>query len=131
MSRRLRFTQEQVINALTKCYGLKAPAARALHCSRHTVTRYIERFPAIKEAQEDAIEGALDLAQSKLVDLVEKENFWAIRYLLSTLGKSRGFTTRQETVHVGYDMEEIRWQVREERHQQFLEDIRRVYGEED
>ena len=62
---------------------------------------------------------------------VEKENFWAIRYLLSTLGKSRGFTTRQETVHVGYDMEEIRWQVREERHQQFLEDIRRVYGEED
>jgi len=123
MSGRPRYTQQQVIDALVQAGGLKEPAARALHCNRMTVTRYIERYPAIKEAHEDALQGSLDVAQSKLMILVEREDWRAIRFILSTLGKDRGFTTRQEIVTADDDAEA--------RRRQFLEDIRRVYGDED
>ena len=43
--------------------------------------------------------------------------------MLCTLGKDRGFTERQEVATVEDD--------REARRQEFLEDIRRVYGEEE
>ncbi len=123
MSGRPRFTQKQVIDALIQAGGLKEPAARALHCDRMTVTRYIKRYPAIKEAQEDALQGSLDVAQSKLMILVEREDWRAIHFILSTLGKDRGFTTRQEIFNTADNTEA--------RRQQFLEDYRRVYGEED
>ena len=123
MSGRQRFTQKQVIDALIQAGGLKTPTARALHCTRFTVDRYIDRYPAVKEAYEDAIEGSIDLAQSKLMVLVEREDWRAIRYMLSTLGKHRGFTERQEVVTVGDDREALR--------QQFLDDVRRVYGDDD
>ena len=123
MSGRPRYTQEQVIRALTQAGGLKTPACQALHCTRFTLNSYIRRYPAVKEAYEDALEGSLDVAQSKLMVLVEREDWRAIRYMLSTLGKHRGFTERQEVVTVGDDREALR--------QQFLDDVRRVYGDED
>ena len=43
--------------------------------------------------------------------------------MLCTLGKDRGFTERQKAVAVDND--------REARRQEFLEEIRRVYGEEE
>jgi len=118
-----RYTQQQVIDALVQAGGLKAPAAKALRCSRFTINYYVRRYPAVKQACEDAIQDSLDLAQSKLMILVEREDWRAIRYLLSTLGKDRGFTERQEIVAVGDDREALR--------QQFLDDIRRVYGDGD
>jgi hypothetical protein len=120
---RPRYTQEQVITALTQAHGLKGPAARALRCARRTVSRYIQRYPAVKAAYEEACDDAIDLAQSKLIALVEKEHWEAIRFLLLTLGRSRGFTLRQEIVAVGDDKEAI--------HQQFLDDILKVYGDDE
>jgi len=86
---RFHYSQKQVIDALTQARGLKEPAAKALHCDRHTVTRYIERFPAVRQAYDDAIQATLDLAQSRLVALVERDDWRAIRYLLGTLGRDR------------------------------------------
>ena len=123
MTRQRRFKQEDVINALEKTGGLKGPAANILHCARRTITRYIEHYPAVKEAYEDAVEATVDLAQAKMIALVEREDWRAIRFLLVTLGKDRGFTERQEIVAVDDDREAVR--------QRFLDDYRRVYGEED
>ena len=50
MSGKPRYTQEEVIDALVQAGGLKMPAARALHCNRLTVSRYIARYPAVREA---------------------------------------------------------------------------------
>jgi len=119
---RYRFSQKQMIDALVKAQGLKGPAARALNCDRRTVSRYIKQFPAIKEAHEEAIQATIDLAQAKLVELVEVGDWRAIRFLLCTLGKDRGFTERQEIVAVGDDAEALRRQIEE--------DILRVYGDD-
>lgn len=115
-----QFREEQVIKALTESRGLIAPAAEALHCNRSTVRRYMERYPEVKEAQEEAVQASVDLAQSKLMVLIEREDWRAIRYMLSTLGKDRGFTERQEIVAVGDEAESLRLQ--------FLAEARMIYG---
>jgi len=123
MSGHYRFTQKQIIDVLIEAHGLKGPAARALHCHRHTLNSYINRYPAVKQAYDDAIQDSIDLAQSRLIALVEKDDWRAIRYMLGTLGKDRGFTERTEIQAVGDDAESLR--------QQFLADIRKVYGDDD
>jgi len=123
MSKYPRYTQQQVIDALVQAGGLKHPAAAALHCSRRTINRFIEVYPAVKTAYEDAIQDTIDVAQSKLMALVEREDFRAIHFLLSTLGKDRGFTERTEIQTLGGDLDAIR--------QQLQYDIARVYGDED
>jgi len=123
MSGRQQYSQKQIIDALTQARGLKSPAARALGCSRHTISRYIERYPAVRQAYEDALEESLDVAQSKLMILVDREEWRAIRYILSTLGKHRGFTERHEIAATGCDTESLRKQIEE--------DMRRVYGNEE
>ncbi len=119
---RPRYTQQQMIDTLIKVGGLKGPAAKSLHCARMTINNYIKRYPAVKQAQEDALQDTIDLAQSQLVSLVKRGEWPAIRFLLVTLGKDRGFTERQEIVAVGSNTEA--------RRQQFLDDYDRVYGDE-
>ena len=123
MTCRARYTQADMIAALIQNKGLQAYAADQLHCSRRTVYRYIKRYPAVQEAYEDALQASLDVAQKKLMDLVEHGDWRAIRFVLSTLGKDRGFTTRQEIVAAGDDAQA--------RYQQYLADVRKVYGDEE
>lgn len=91
-----RYSQQNVIDALRAAKGIKAAAAQALGCTRQTITNYIDRYPTVKEAYLDACETTLDLAESKLIVLVEKEAWPAIRFLLITKGKDRGYVERQE-----------------------------------
>jgi hypothetical protein len=118
-----RYTQQRVIDAIQAAKGIKATAAQSLGCSRQTVTNYIDRYPAVKEAYDEAIQTSIDLAQSKLIALVEREEWPAIRFMLVTLGKSRGYVERQEISQVGGDYDAIR--------QQLQDDYAKVYGDED
>ena len=116
-----RYTQQRVIDAIQAARGIKAAAARALGCSRQTVTNYIDRYPAVKEAYQEARDTLLDDAESALVALVEKQEWPAVRFLLVTLGKDRGFVERSEIQQLGGDLEA--------RHQQFEAEARRIHGD--
>ncbi len=98
-----RYTQAAVIDAIKAAQGIKATAAASLDCSRQTITNYIDRYPAVKAAYDEAVQSTIDLAQSKLIVLVEREEWPAIRFLLVTLGKDRGFTERTEIATLGGD----------------------------
>ena len=121
-----RYSPGKVAEALTLAAGIKAEAARRLGCTRNTVNAYIKRYPEVEEAWYEARETVLDLAQSKLQAAVERGEWEAVRYTLSTLGKDRGFTTRFTPAPVqaagGGGMPS---------YEEFLADIRRVYGEEE
>ena len=118
-----RYSQARVIDAIKAAKGIKATAAANLKCSRQTVTNYIDRYPAVKEAYQEARDTSLDLAESKLIALVEREEWPAIRFLLITLGKDRGFTERSEIQQIGGDLEAIR--------QQLQDDYDKAYPDED
>ena len=117
MPNRDRYTQARVIEAIVQARGIKATAAANLKCSRQTVTNYIDRYPAVKAAYQEAVESTVDLAQSKLIALVEREEWPAIRFMLVTLGKDRGYTERDDIQVLGGDPQA--------RRQQFLDDMNR------
>lgn len=93
-----RYTTEQVIDALRKSAGIKSQAARALGCNRLTVDNYIQRYPTVKAAYEEQRQVIIDAAESQLVKKLSAGEWDAVKYVLSTLGRDRGYgdTLRHE-----------------------------------
>ncbi len=91
-----RYTTKEVIQALQDAQGIKAHAAKLLGCSRWTVDNYIKRHPTVARAYEDLRETMIDRAERGLLAKLLLEDWHAIKYVLSTLGKDRGYTERKE-----------------------------------
>lgn len=100
-----KYTADQMIKALEKTRGNKAAASRALGCSRNTLDRYIREYATVAEAYESVNEAGLDVAESLLHRFAEgnikgqstREQLDAVKYLLSTKGKHRGYTKKSES----------------------------------
>jgi predicted transcriptional regulator len=98
---RRKFLVSQVAEALQKSHGLQNLAAEALGCSRRTIANYVKEHPTVAEAYDEAREVVLDLAESKLYKAINDDKEWAIKFYLSTVGKTRGYTQKQEIEHSG------------------------------
>lgn len=101
-----RFKPKQVAEALREANGLVTYAARRLGATRKTVYNYINEYPEVKEAHEDARDFILDRAESVLLGKVGQGDLTATIFLLKTLGKNRGYSERFE--HTGSDGEQIK-----------------------
>lgn len=96
MANQDRYTAAQVIDAIQGTGGVVAAIARKLGCRWSTAKKYLETYPTINRAWLDERESMIDSAETGLINAVEKEDPWAIKYTLSTLGKKRGFSERVE-----------------------------------
>ena len=103
MSRPQRYTAEMVADAIRAAGGLVTVAADRLGCTPRTVRLYMERYPTVKEAWEDASDRILDFGESKLIEQVKKGEGWAVCFLLKTKGRKRGYVERYEHEHSGSD----------------------------
>ena len=92
---------EEIKMAIIGSKGIQARIARALGVDRGTVADYIERFPEVKEAFIQERETALDMAEGKLLKLINLGDGDSIRFFLRTVGKGRGYSERVESVHSG------------------------------
>ena len=108
---RRRYKPSLIIEAIVEAHGLLSDAARALGCSRKTLYSYMDEFPEVREAYEDANEKTKDFAESKLFDAISKGNITAIIFYLKTKAKDRGYIERQElTGAEGADLSiDIKW----------------------
>ena len=93
---RPRYTPAQVIAAIKANRGLISGAATALGCEPITVRRYADRHPTVAAALYEAREAMLDVAEASLFKQIGAGEGWAVKYYLSTQGKSRGYVERQE-----------------------------------
>lgn len=96
MARSEKFTAEQVIEAIRLSNGIISAAAKALGCNRATVAAYIERYPTIAAAHQEARETTLDIVENELMKQIKSGNITAIIFYLKTQGKHRGYVERQE-----------------------------------
>ena len=96
MANKDRYTAEQVIAAIKLTRGLVTMAADTLGCDPDTVRNYAKRYKAVRQALEDARDKMLDRAELSLYDALLEAEPWAVKFILSTLGKSRGYVTRHE-----------------------------------
>jgi hypothetical protein len=96
MANKLRYTVQDFLKAIEGSYGIKTIIARKLGCNRMTVENYIKRFPTIAKAVKQEREILKDLAEGRLVKAIQDGEPWAVKYVLSTLAKDRGYVERQE-----------------------------------
>lgn len=83
-------------NAILESGGLYTNIARVLGCEWHTAKKYVEMYEETKRAYDNENEGLLDLAESKLIENINKNDDTAIIFYLKTKGKNRGYIERQE-----------------------------------
>jgi len=76
--------------------GTYTALAKRLKVSQETVRRYTERWPSLSAALRDVRDIGVDLAEEKLIDLINDGDFRAVRLMLTTRGASRGY--RQHAV---------------------------------
>ncbi|MBI5258352.1 MAG: hypothetical protein HY855_17740 [Burkholderiales bacterium] len=79
-------------SALEATYGNPTAAARILKCHPNTVRGYIARHERCKHAAEESRETRLDVAEFELDKLVLAGDARAIIFLLTRLGRHRGYT---------------------------------------
>ena len=73
--------------------------AELLKVTRSAITTYLQKNPKMREFFEQSKQIRIDKAESNLDDALEKKEEWATKLTLTTQGKDRGFTTRDEIEH--------------------------------
>ena len=96
-----KLTKRRVAAALLEAHGVVAHAARLLGVTREHLSTYIGKHPDLQQVRDEARERLLDIAEEGLFEAVKKKRPWALQYVLSRLGKNRGYTERTEQEQVG------------------------------
>lgn len=102
-ARSLKLTTSDIAFALRRSRGNLLKAAEFLGIRRHLLKQKIEAAPILQRLQQHLTEEALDLAEWKLLELIDDGYYPAISLYLKTQGKERGYT---EKVTTEYEMGE-------------------------
>lgn len=101
-------TQAEIKAALERFHGGVYLAARELGITRQAVYQRISGSPELSELQKSFHGQLVDLAVLQMEAFVRAGNLQAVKYVLSTLGKDRGFTERTEVTTRGHLEVDIR-----------------------
>ena len=93
----MSLSDKDIIKALKKYKGNLSVAAEYLGCERNTIYNRMQKNPDIQKAREEAEERRLDLYEAAIdkAALVEGK-VDALKYVLSTRGRKRGYSEKQE-----------------------------------
>lgn len=83
-------------HALEQAQGMVYIAARLLNCAPQTVYNHLSKHPSLREARETARGMMLDETEIQLMKQVRAGEAWAIKFLLATQGRERGYIERRE-----------------------------------
>ncbi len=98
MSGTPQYTLEQVLDAVRKATGNLSVAAKLLGCSRQTVYNAQKKWKTVAAEIDQQREKVVDLAEQRLIDRVNAGDWHAVKYVLSTLGRSRGYGPEVDSV---------------------------------
>ncbi len=87
----MKRTKEQVIRAIYLHKGRIFNIAIELEVCSTTVMKYARRWPEVREAIKEARGRLLDKAECALYAAVDREEPWAVKFVLRTKGKHRGY----------------------------------------
>ena len=91
-----KLNKQRVKDALHATKGKAYLAAKNLGVSHTAIYKYINNYDDVKEIQTYYDEEENDIAELKKREALMSGEQWAIKYQLSTKGKSRGYTERHE-----------------------------------
>lgn len=92
-----RITAEQVIDALKKTNGNISLSARQLGVERQAVQYYVQNYPTVKAAHDEAAAYVSDIGEGHLVKAVINGNLEQVRYWLENKARDRGYGRAPQT----------------------------------
>ena len=98
-----KLSKKKVRNAIPGSLGIYAIIAKRCEVKRSSITRFLkkERNKNVLQEIEEEREKILDVGERKLIELINQGEFPAIKFMLSTKGKGRGYVEKQEIEHIG------------------------------
>ena len=96
-----RLTVKGVADKLREFQGNQAAVARAFGVDRSRITQYMGQHPELRAVKQEAEEAILDHGESALYRAVLGGERWAVKWLLATKGKGRGYVERSEVTGPG------------------------------
>lgn len=113
------FSVDDVAKAIEASRGIKTAAAKSVGCSTDTIDRYIAKYPTVAVAYQRGRASIVDVAESVLLDKLKARQWDAAKFVLTTLGKDRGWG---QTLDVRLELSELARQIADETGQR-VEDV--------
>ena len=76
--------------------GILTSIAERIGVSRKSLYEWLAKNPEMLKFKQDEEEKILDLGEASLFSQLKNQEKWAVKYLLSTKGKTRGYVEKQE-----------------------------------
>ena len=92
-----KYHESDVAAALFAARGNLSFAARLLNRRRNRLRSYLDRSPEMLQLWDDIRDEVIDKVEQNCYDLALNGDPTSIRFVLSTIGKDRGWTQRTET----------------------------------
>jgi len=99
MAKKYPLKIKNVRKALKDTGGILTLIAKKLDVDRSTLYNFIAKHPEINEDLHHEREKIIDLAEGSLFSQVQNKEAWATKYVLSTIGKNRGYVERIESIN--------------------------------
>jgi len=94
-----KINKRAFLKALKNTGGIQSAIAQNLNVTRESIWRFIKLNPDIRISVDQEREKIVDLAEGSLFSQIKEKKEWATKFLLTTIGKNRGYVTKQEIVH--------------------------------
>ncbi len=92
-----KFPLPVIIKAVYDGYGIVMHVSERLKVCRKTIYRWIENFPEVKEAFDDAAEQNVDIAEDTLVwNMQNRKDVTSAIFVCKTKGQSRGYVEKRQ-----------------------------------
>ena len=101
MKRGQKVTNKQCELAIVKFGGRIKDASEALGITYNGLNQRIKREPELEKILIKVRETLVDTAEAQLLAHLERGEWEAIKFVLKTLGKNRGYTEKTEVEHKG------------------------------
>jgi len=98
--------EKKLLEAVKGSFGIVSNIAKKMGMSWHATMARIEKTPSAMALYLSEREAIIDLAESRVVKSIAEGNTQDARYILSTIGKKRGYTERHEVT--GKDGEAVK-----------------------
>jgi len=95
-----RLSKKRLIAELEKHGWAVYHVAKLLGVSPQAIYYYLQKYPEMQMMKDRYEQETLDFAEISLRQKVVSGDAWAIKYILSTKGKSRGYVERSELTGV-------------------------------
>lgn len=108
-----RYTVDEIAAALRRNFGTLTYTCYDLDCTQGQLRAVLATHPDLQQAREEARDSMVDLAEKKLMEVIDSGNVNGIIFALKTMGARRGWAETQQFLVGAIPQEEQKKKVQE------------------